>query len=54
MENVLSIIVKKPWLSRMLEEIEWLNVQVAEVISLGPGRHGRWLDAQTDQEKECS
>jgi hypothetical protein len=53
MESFLSIIIE-PWLPTILEENEWLNVRNAECRFLVPEKLGRWLDAQTEQAKECS
>jgi hypothetical protein len=53
MESFLSIIIAR-WLSKISEENEWLNVQNAEHRFPVPEKLGRWLDAQTEQVKECS
>jgi hypothetical protein len=53
MESFLSIIIE-PWLSKILEENKWLNVQNAERRFPVPEKLGRWLDAQTKQVNECS
>ena len=54
MENYLSIIIRNHGYREILEEIKWLNVQNAELLSVRLKRSGLWLDAQTSQEKECS
>jgi hypothetical protein len=53
MESVLSIIRNHGYLD-ILEEIKWLNVKNVEQLFHRLRRSGRWLDAQTSQEKELS
>jgi len=54
MENYLSIIIRNHAYRDTLEEIKWLNVQNVEQLFHRLERSGRWLDAQTNQEKECN
>lgn len=54
MESFLSIIVRKHGYRNMLEEIKWLTVQNVELTFPIREKHGRWLDVQTAQEKECN
>jgi hypothetical protein len=54
MENYLSIIIRKPWILRTLEENKWLNVQNVEQTFQHLRRSGLWLGAQTSPESGCS
>jgi len=54
MESFLSIIIRNHGYRNILEEIKWLDVQNAEPKFRDREKHGRWLDAQTNQAKECS
>jgi len=38
----------------MLEEIKWLSVQNVKQKFLDQEKHGKWLDVQTEKEKEHS
>jgi hypothetical protein len=38
----------------IMEECKWLNVPNVELKSQSQRRHGKWQDAQTSKEKECS
>jgi len=44
----------EPWLSSILEEIEWLNVQNVEPWFPHLRKHGKWLGGLTNQERRCS
>jgi hypothetical protein len=54
MENFLSIIIRNHGYRECWRKIKWLNVQNVEQTFLDREKHGKWLDAQTAQEKERS
>jgi len=54
MESYLSTIMRNHGYGNISEEIKWLNVQNAELKSQDQRKHGRWLGAQTSQEKGFS